>query len=28
LTLEMSFQDRRAALARGGFRAVPKARDE
>ena len=28
LTLEMSFQGRRAALARGGFRAVAKARDE
>ena len=28
LTLEMSFQARRAALARGGFRAVAKARDE
>jgi uncharacterized protein involved in exopolysaccharide biosynthesis len=28
LTLEMSFQDRRAALARSGFRAVAKARDE
>jgi uncharacterized protein involved in exopolysaccharide biosynthesis len=28
LTLEMSFQGRRAMLARGGFRAVAKARDE
>ena len=28
LTLEMSFQERRAALARGGFRALAKARDE
>ena len=28
LTLEMSFQQRRAALARTGFRAVAKARDE
>jgi uncharacterized protein involved in exopolysaccharide biosynthesis len=28
LTLEMSFQGRRALLARGGFRAVAKARDE
>jgi uncharacterized protein involved in exopolysaccharide biosynthesis len=28
LTLEMNFQDRRAALARGGFRAVARARDE
>jgi uncharacterized protein involved in exopolysaccharide biosynthesis len=28
LTLEMNFQDRRAALARGGFRAVAKVRDE
>ena len=28
LTLEMSFQDRRAALARTNFRTVAKARDE
>jgi uncharacterized protein involved in exopolysaccharide biosynthesis len=28
LTLEMSFQERRAALARSGFRAMAKARDE
>ena len=28
LTLEMSFQGRRAMQARGGFRAVAKARDE
>ena len=28
LTLEMNFQDRRAALARGNFRAVAKVRDE
>jgi uncharacterized protein involved in exopolysaccharide biosynthesis len=28
LTLAMSFQDRRASLARGAFRAVARARDE